>query len=96
MNESEYLKKLKVFEGFADHMYLDSKGYVTIGVGIMLASSDVAKSSGITFTNRETSKAATPDEIATDFDSVKQSPKVMFPPGKYEKFTKTVCEWRTG
>ena len=88
MNESEYLKKLKIFEGFADHMYLDSKGYVTIGVGIMLASADAAKSSGITFTNRETSKAATPDEIAADFDSVKKAPKGMFPPSKYEQFTK--------
>src|SRR4051812_14426547 len=88
MNESEYLKKLKVFEGFADHMYLDSKGYVTIGVGIMLASADAAKSSGITFTNRETGKAATAEEIAADFDSVKTAAKGMSPPSKYEKFTK--------
>lgn len=88
MNESEYLKKLKVFEGFADHMYLDSKGYVTIGTGIMLASADAAKSSGITFTNRETTKAATAEEIAADFDSVKKATKGMFPPSKYEKFTK--------
>src|ERR1043166_1585827 len=88
MNEGEYIKKLKVFEGFADHMYLDSKGFVTIGVGILLSNAGAAKSAGITLSNRETGKAATTEEIATDFDSVKKAPKGMFPPSKYEKYTK--------
>src|SRR5712672_1434640 len=88
MNESEYIKKLKIVEGFADHMYLDTKGYVTIGVGSMLSSADAAKSSGLTFTNRETGKATTTDEIAADFDAVKKASKGMHPPGKYESYTK--------
>ena len=42
MNDSEFRKKLEEFEGYAEHMYLDGKGYVTIGIGIMLASAAAA------------------------------------------------------
>jgi len=33
--EADYISKLKDFEGFTDFMYLDSRGNVTIGVGIL-------------------------------------------------------------
>lgn len=88
MTDAEYLKKLKEFEGYAEHMYLDSVGAVTIGVGVMLPSAAKAKSSGIAFTNRETKKKATGEEIEADYDSVKGATKGMFPPSKYLKFTK--------
>ena len=35
MTEADYIVKLKDFEGDADFMYLDSRGNVTIGVGIL-------------------------------------------------------------
>ena len=88
MNDSDYRKKLEEFEGYAEHMYLDGKGNVTIGIGIMLASAAAAKSAGIKFTNRDSHAAATNDEIEADFDSVKKAPSGLFPPSKYEKFTK--------
>jgi GH24 family phage-related lysozyme (muramidase) len=86
MNEAEYIAKLEEFEGYTDYMYLDSRGYVTIGVGIMFANAAAAKGSGITFKNRKTKKTATPDEIEKDYDSVKAAPKGMVE-SKYEKFT---------
>ena len=80
MNDSDYRKKLEEFEGYAEHMYLDGKGNVTIGVGIMLASAAAAKSAGIKFTNRDSHSVATNDEIEADFDSVKKAPSGLFPP----------------
>jgi GH24 family phage-related lysozyme (muramidase) len=56
MTEADYIAKLKDFEGYTDYMYLDSKGNVTIGVGILLASAGAAKSAGITFKNQKTKK----------------------------------------
>jgi GH24 family phage-related lysozyme (muramidase) len=88
VNDSEFRKKLEEFEGYAEHMYLDGKGYVTIGIGIMLASVAAAKSAGIKFTNRDTGAAATPEEIEADYNSVKGATAGMFPPSKYKKFTK--------
>ena len=72
MTESEYRKQLKEFEGYETHMYLDSKGYVTIGIGIMFANAQAAKKSGISFTNRATKAKATDDEIAADYDLTKK------------------------
>ena len=79
MNDSEFRKKLEEFEGYAEHMYLDGKGYVTIGIGIMLASAAAAKSAGIKFSNRDTGAAATPAEIEADYNSVKGATAGMFP-----------------
>jgi GH24 family phage-related lysozyme (muramidase) len=90
MSEADYIKKLEEFEGYADFMYLDSRGNVTIGVGILLASAAAAKSAGITFKNRKTKKTATPAEIEKDYDSVKAAPKGMVE-SKYEKFTELVA-----
>lgn len=88
MNDSDYRKKLEEFEGYAEHMYLDGKGNVTIGIGVMLASAAAAKTSGIKFTNRDTRSAATGSEIETDYNTVKNAASGMFPPSKYQQFTK--------
>jgi GH24 family phage-related lysozyme (muramidase) len=90
MTEANYIAKLKDFEGYTDYMYLDSKGNVTIGVGILLASAGAAKSAGITFKNRKTKKTATPAEIEKDYNSVKGAPKGMLE-SKYEKYTELVA-----
>lgn|SRR5262249_16520206 len=87
MGEADYIAKLKKdFEGDYDFMYLDSKGNVTIGVGILLANAGAAKSAGITFKNRTTGKTATPAEIEKDYNSVKAASKGMIA-SKYKKFT---------
>jgi len=88
MTDSDYRKKLKEFEGYAEHMYLDGGGNVTIGVGIMLGSAAAAKSAGIKFTNRDTHAAATDAEIEADYNSVKKASSGMFPPSKYKGYTK--------
>ena len=90
MNEADYIKKLEEFEGYADYMYLDSRGNVTIGVGILLANAAAAKSAGITFKNRKTKKTATADEIEKDYDAVKAAPKGMVE-SKYQKFTELIA-----
>src|SRR5436309_8132433 len=90
MTEADYIAKLEIFEGYADFMHLDSKGNVTIGVGILLQSAAAAKSAGITFKNRKTGKTATPAEIETDYNSVKAASKGMIE-SKYEKFTELVA-----
>ena len=57
------------FEGTIPHMYLDTVGKVTVGVGTMLASVDEAKS--LKFTVRKTGAPATEAEIAADYAKVK-------------------------
>jgi GH24 family phage-related lysozyme (muramidase) len=86
MTEADYMAKLKDFEGEIKFMYLDSKGYVTIGVGILLASASAAKSAGISFKNRKTNKTATADDIEQDYDAVKAAPKGM-KEEKYKQYT---------
>jgi GH24 family phage-related lysozyme (muramidase) len=64
---------IKRGEGCINHMYLDTVGKVTIGVGNMLPSVEAAQE--LPFFNRETGKTATPEEIQTDFENVsKQEP----------------------
>lgn len=90
MTEADFISKLKDFEGSTNFMYLDSRGNVTIGVGILLANAGAAKSAGIAFKNRKTNKTATPAEIEKDFNAVKAAPKGMVE-SKYEKFTQLVA-----
>ena len=73
------------FEGNISHMYVDTEGYVTVGIGNMLPSSDAA--AALAFTSRATKNPATKVEIKADFDSVAAQEK-----GKaakyYRQFTK--------
>jgi GH24 family phage-related lysozyme (muramidase) len=55
-------------EGYVEHMYLDTKGLVTVGIGNMLPS--VAAAQALPFVNRSTGNRATADEIAADYASV--------------------------
>jgi GH24 family phage-related lysozyme (muramidase) len=73
------------FEGNIPHMYLDTEGFVTVGIGNMLPSSDAA--SALAFTNRATQNPATKEEIKTDFDSVSAQEKAKAAK-YYRQFTK--------
>jgi len=88
MSETQFLESLKIFEGYAEHMYLDSKGYVTIGIGIMLPTATAATNSGLSFINRKTRSPALPADISADFVSVSQkAPKKLWPPSMYAQYT---------
>jgi GH24 family phage-related lysozyme (muramidase) len=85
MTRPEYLSHLKEFEGFADPMYLDSVGVVTVGMGIALFSEQHAKR--IRFFNRDNSTLASHTAVSTDFHNVKAAPKAGLMKG-YRRFTK--------
>src|SRR4051812_32439367 len=55
-------------EGNIAHMYLDSVGKVTVGIGNLLSTAVAA--SELAFVNRATAEKATQVEIAGDFEAV--------------------------
>jgi len=83
------------FENSISHMYLDTAGKVTVGVGNMLPNADAAKQLAFEMRPDSTAKppiaiarAATGDEIAADFESVKKRPAGLTA-DKYKESTKT-------
>lgn len=58
------------YEGYATHMYLDSKGYVTIGIGILLKHASSASDFGVSFINRKTGKSATSKEVEQEWKNI--------------------------
>jgi len=73
-------------EGNISFMYLDTRGYVTVGIGNMLPSGSDAVE--LPFLNRTTQNKATSAEIAADFDAVSQQTKGMAA-NYYRKYTNT-------
>lgn len=61
------------FEGNIPHMYVDTKAFVTVGIGNMLPNTKAAQA--LAFVNRTTKNAATDREIAADFENVAKQPK---------------------
>jgi hypothetical protein len=68
----QILKDLEHFEGNIPHMYRDTKGFVTVGVGKMLP--DVGEAQKLAFVVRATKRPATREQIAADFAKVKAQP----------------------
>jgi len=64
--------KLEQYEGRVEHMYLDTKGFVTVGVGHMMPSSEEAKK--VAFINAVSGAAATKKEIEDEFALIKSKP----------------------
>ncbi len=60
------------WEGRFAYMYLDTRGFVTVGVGKMLP--DVAAAQALGFVRRSDGQPATAAEIKADFERVKQQP----------------------
>jgi GH24 family phage-related lysozyme (muramidase) len=67
-NWDEVLSDFENWEGKISHMYLDTKGLVTVGVGKMLP--DTAAAQELDFVRRADGGAASADEIAADFNAV--------------------------
>lgn len=70
---AEFRQVLVEHEGRIPHMYLDTVGKVTVGVGNMLPS--VTEAQKLKFINRTSGNPATPEEIAADFQAVSQQPQ---------------------
>lgn len=87
-SEKETLrKKFSEYEGNVSHMYLDSKGYVTIGVGHLL--NTVVEAQNLSFVDAKTNKQVTAEEIKTDFEEVLKQPKNKLA-SFYKPYTKLI------
>jgi GH24 family phage-related lysozyme (muramidase) len=63
--------KMEKYEGRINHMYLDSKGLVTVGVGHLLK--DLASAQALSF-KKSDNKPASKEEIKADYEAVKKQP----------------------
>ncbi len=64
--------RMEKHEGKINHMYLDSKGFVTVGVGHLLK--DLASAQKLSF-KKSNNMPASKDEIKADYEAVKKQPK---------------------
>ncbi|MBW2647435.1 MAG: hypothetical protein JRE23_14925 [Deltaproteobacteria bacterium] len=82
----EDIKKRTIeLEGKVSHMYLDTKGKVTVGIGAMLIDLNAAKKLGLV--TRDKKSKVTPKQIEDDYNSVKKQPKGKIA-SAYKKHTK--------
>jgi GH24 family phage-related lysozyme (muramidase) len=80
----DFKKEIKASEGSISHMYLDTVGKVTVGVGNMLP--DIASAQRLGFVDRKTLKPATKEEIKTEFEKVSKLVKGLIA-SSYKKDT---------
>ena len=77
---------MNLYEGTVEHMYLDTKGYVTVGIGHLLK--DVVSAQALNFVHQaDENKKAIKEEIKTDFEEVKKQTKGKLA-SSYKKHTK--------
>jgi len=75
--EKQILRKnLEKYEGRIEHMYKDTKGFITVGVGHLIK--DLTAAQALDFIHQTTNKKSTKEEIKFDFESVKKSPAGLF------------------
>lgn len=79
------IERTKRFEGVINHMYLDSKGFVTVGVGYLLPNADSA--SKLTFVLKSNGNPATKTEKESDWNTISQQEK-NHQPAYYDQFAK--------
>jgi GH24 family phage-related lysozyme (muramidase) len=82
------IQQLKDSESYVPHMYCDTTGNVTIGIGKKLNDVNHAKKFG--FINTKTGKTATADEIKKDFETVKGNCKSNYKAKAYKKHTQLI------
>ncbi len=76
--------KMERYEGKISHMYIDSNGFVTVGVGHLLK--DLASAQKLNF-KKSNSIPATKNDIKADYEAVKKQPKNRFA-SFYKKYVK--------
>ena len=82
--ETRRRSMIKEGEGSISHLYLDTKGLVTVAVGQLLRTVEAAQELG--FVRRATGEPATGAEIELDYDSVKRQSAAMVA-SAYKPFT---------
>lgn len=80
------MRNLEHQEGRVNHMYLDSNGYVTVGVGHLIATVQAAQR--LPFQKRS-GQTALGDEIKDDFEAVKKQLPDRFA-SFYKPYTKLI------
>ncbi|WP_159819900.1 hypothetical protein [Colwellia sp. 20A7] len=81
-------QNMKKYEGNIPHMYLDTKGKVTVGVGHLLKDVEAAKK--VPFTFRDTGAVASVKQIEDEFKLIKSKPFGSQAAPFYKPFTKLV------
>lgn len=69
----ELKNKIELYEGNIDHMYLDSNGFVTVGVGHMIPNATHA--AGLAFYLRKPGAPATEEQRKAEFEAVSKETK---------------------
>ncbi|MFL1405874.1 glycoside hydrolase family protein [Marinobacter sp. M1N3S26] len=77
---------LEKYEGKVSHMYLDSRGFVTVGIGHLIANVTEAQKLAFKTTRNVPASGA---EIKSDYDSVKKQPANRVA-SFYKKFTSLI------
>lgn len=80
MSEPDYVTELRRWEGVVPWMYLDTRGYVTIGVGNMVPTVEAA--CGLALWNHAAERRASTSEIVRSFVAV-QSMRAAMPADNY-------------
>ncbi len=84
MEKQTLIRNLIKYEDNIPHMYLDTAGLVTVGIGNLLRTvQDAQKLPFLTVDN----KKATPEQITEDFETIKKQPKGHYAKN-YKRFTK--------
>jgi GH24 family phage-related lysozyme (muramidase) len=78
---------IKHGEGSINHMYLDTVGKVTVGVGNMLP--DIESAKALPFVLEDSSEPASQEDIKNDFENVSEQKSGMFA-RRYHDYTKLV------
>lgn len=66
------IETIKKEEGCISHMYLDTRGYVTVGVGHLVA--DVNAACQLPFVQRDTGLPASTEDIIQEFQAIQSQP----------------------
>lgn len=85
--ETKVIKLIKAGEGSIPHLYLDTVGKVTVGVGNMLP--DAASAQKLPFIHADDKRPATDDEISAEYALISAQEKGMVA-SNYKQFTTLV------
>ena len=87
MNRERLKSSIRQNEGCIDHMYLDTRGNVTIGIGQLVPSAEFART--LRLVMRDSGEAASAQQIAEDYDNVSAQQAGMAA-ARYRPFTRLV------
>lgn len=85
MNRNRLKNSIRAHEGCIDHMYLDTRGNVTIGIGQLVPSADDAKS--LKLYMRDSGEPADDQQIVDEYNTV-MAQQAGLAAQRYKQFTK--------